>query len=229
MNKIVVDIETSAIDRAADYIEPPSAPSNYKDETKIAEFVKSAKQAAIDKCGLDPDLGRIVALGWMFEGQDEPTVRTCRAEVEEAAVLKELWKHVVLASGTHRPMVTFNGNGFDLPFLMRRSLYLGIVYPHLNIDRFRTNHIDLMARLTFNGVLKPHSLKFYAKRFCLPVDDSVSGADVPSLVRENTSESWAQIAAHCRSDVLTTYLLASRMQLIDFDPRALPREAELTA
>jgi uncharacterized protein YprB with RNaseH-like and TPR domain len=227
--KLVLDIETCPIDRAADYIEEPSAPANYKNPEAIASYIATAKQAAVDKCGLDPDLGRIVALGWMLEGQEEPTVRTCRAEVDEAQALKELWRLVEMPSGAHRVLVTFNGNGFDLPFLMRRSLYLGMVYPHLNIDRYRTNHLDLLAKLTYNGLLKAHSLKFYAKRFCLPVEDETKGADIPALVRDGSDTAWQAIHDHCRADVLTTYLLASRLQLIDFDPRALPREAELTA
>jgi hypothetical protein len=104
-----------------------------------------------------------------------------------------------------------------------------MVYPHLNIDRYRTNQLDLLAKLTYNGLLKAHSLKFYAKRFCLPVEDETKGADIPALVRDGSDTAWQAIHDHCRADVLTTYLLASRLQLIDFDPRALPREAELTA
>lgn len=227
--KLILDIETAPCERAADFLEDPKPPSNYKNPEAIASYVENAKVEALAKCGLDPDLGRIVALGWMLEGQEEPTVRTCRAEVDEADALKELWRLVVLPSGAHRPLVTFNGNGFDLPFLMRRSLYLGMVYPQLNIDRFRTTHIDLMAKLTFNGILKAHSLKFYAKRFCLPVEDDTKGADIPALVRDGSDTAWRAIHDHCKADVLTTYLLASRLQLIDFDPRALPREAELTA
>jgi hypothetical protein len=227
---LVLDLETAAIDRAPEFVETPTAPSNYKDEAKIAAYVADAKQAAIDKCGLDPDLGRIVCLGWMLEGRDiEPIVVPCRAEVDEAVALREFWKEVLLPNGSHRRIVTFNGLGFDLPFLMRRSLYLGVVYPHLNIDRYRTPHIDLCARLSFNGVLKPHSLRFYAKRFSLPIDeDPVIGSDIPHLIRDGSDTSWRAIQNHCKSDVRTTYLLASRLQYIDYDETVDPRDRELS-
>ena len=128
----------------------------------------------------------------------------------------------------HRKLITFNGNGFDLPYLMRRSLYLGVAYPHLNINRYKTPHIDLMARLSFNGVLKAHSLAFYAKRFSLPIDpDVVTGAEISGLVRDGSDEAWQKIAEHCASDVRTTYLLASRLQYVDFDEDIDPRDQEV--
>jgi hypothetical protein len=111
---------------------------------------------------------------------------------------------------------------------MRRSLYLGVPYPHLNIDRWRSPHIDLMARLSFNGVLKPHKLSFYAKRFALPIDpDPLTGADIGALVKAGTDVCWRAIMNHCASDVRTTYLLASRLQLIDYDDQVDPRDQAL--
>jgi hypothetical protein len=224
---LVIDLETAAIDRAGEFVETPSAPANYKDEAKIAAYIEEARQTSINRCGLDPDLGRIVCGGFMLEGRDdEPVVIPCRTERDEALFLRDLWKEVVLPNRAHRTIITFNGLSFDLLFLMRRSLYLGVVYPHLNIDRYRTSHVDLCARLSFNGVLKPHSLQFYAKRFSLPVEpDPISGADIPAMVKDGSDTSWKMIQRHCRSDVLTTYLLASRLQYVDYDENVDPREA----
>jgi hypothetical protein len=196
---------------------------------KIEADIAQRSAEIFDRCGLDPDLGRIVCGGYMLEGTDiEPVVSLCRTEQEEAVWLRDVWARVVLTTGAHRRLVSFNGLTFDLPFLMRRSLYLGVVYPLLNLDRYRTPHLDLMQRLSFNGAIKAHSLAFYAKRFSLPLEpDEITGADVPALVRDGSDEAWAKIARHCASDVLTTYLLASRLQLVDHDVRMDPRDSDM--
>jgi hypothetical protein len=44
-------------------------------------------------------------------------------------------------------------------------------------------------------------------------------------VKDGSDTSWKMIQRHCRSDVLTTYLLASRLQYVDYDENVDPREA----
>jgi predicted PolB exonuclease-like 3'-5' exonuclease len=201
-----VDIETAAIDDAAQYIEPVEAPANYKDPAKIAEYVTSATAKAVDRCGLDPDLCRIVALGWMFPGEPSPQVRVCKTVTEEKDTLEYFWRDVQEAT-----LVTFNGLKFDLPVLMRRSLYLGIPYPRLSLDRYRTPHIDLFNQLTYNGTIQGHSLKFYLSRFNIATDDLTSGKDIAALVKAGE---WAAVATHCQSDVIGTKDLALRIGAI---------------
>jgi predicted PolB exonuclease-like 3'-5' exonuclease len=201
-----VDIETAAIDDAAQYIEPVEAPANYKDPAKIAEYVATAQAKAVDRCGLDPDLCRIVALGWMFPGEPSPQVRVCKTVTEEKDTLEYFWRDVQEAT-----LVTFNGLKFDLPVLMRRSLYLGIPYPRLSLDRYRTPHIDLFNQLTYNGTIQGHSLKFYLSRFNIATDDLTSGKDIAALVKAGE---WAAVATHCQSDVIGTKDLALRIGAI---------------
>jgi hypothetical protein len=74
---LIVDLESFAITDAEQYVEPVDAPSNYKDPIKIAEYIKTAQGKSIDRCALDPDLARIVALGWMFPSDAKPIVVTC--------------------------------------------------------------------------------------------------------------------------------------------------------
>lgn len=199
----ICDIETAAIDDAAQYIEPVEAPANYKKPEAIAEYIANATAKAVDRCGLDPDLCRIVALGWMFPGEPSPQVRVCRTDTEERDTLEYFWRDVKGAT-----LVTFNGLKFDLPVLMRRSLYLGIPYPMLSLDRYRTTHIDLFNKLTFNGTIQGHSLKFYLSRFNIANDDLTSGKDIAALVKAGE---WGAVVDHCTSDVLGTYQLAQRI------------------
>jgi hypothetical protein len=233
--EIVVDIETCAIEDVDQYLDPvePLMPpdldaiqpaKNLVDPAKIAaDIEKRRKQAVedyeravreqerkraerIDGCGLDPDLCRVAAIGWQFAGEPSPQVRVCRTTSEERDALEYFWRDAM-----DRTFVTFNGLTFDLPVLMRRSLYLGIGYPLLNLDRYRTPHIDLLRTLTFNYAIDRkywHGLKFYLARFGYAVDDLHTGADIAGLIKAGD---WAAVAAHCEADVKGTHWLAQRI------------------
>jgi hypothetical protein len=210
MSALIVDIECCGIDTASDYLEPVEAPSNYKDTAKIEAYIKEAMAKAIDRCALDPDLCRIVALGaGEVEGHD--TVLICRDEETEAAALEALGKRITNAAGVARTIVSFNGFGYDLPVLMRRAQYLGVNFPVLNIDKYRSPHIDLMQRLSFNGAIKPHGLRFYASRFGMVVNDPSTGADIAALVKAGD---WKAVEEHCLADLAQTRFLAQKLRLI---------------
>ncbi len=209
MSAIIVDIECVGIDNAADYLEPPEAPSNYKDPQKIADYIAEATTKAVERCGLDPDLCRIVALGVGFSlGSD--VVSICKTEAEETAALKLFWG-AVTDTGLVRPVLSFNGFGYDLPVLMRRSQYLGVEHPVLSLDRYRSPHIDLMQRLTWNGAIKAHKLSFYASRFGWPVVDTVDGSQIAELVKAGD---WKAVESHCLNDLAQTRFIAQKLKLI---------------
>lgn len=200
--RVILDIETCALPDAAGFLEPVEAPSNYRDPLKIAEFIANKQYEQVQRASLDLDLARIVAIGIQFEGE-EPEVLTAQTS-DESLMLAWLWKCV-----EQRVTIGYGTLDFDLPMCLRRSLYLGLQTPDINIDRYRTPHIDLIQKLSFNGKFKWRSLDFYSKRFQLPVpDDSVTGADVARLVAEGN---WAAVADHCESDLRKVTALAQRM------------------
>lgn len=204
----IVDIEAASIDGAADFLEPVSAPANYKDPAKIADYIAEAQQAALSKCALDPDLARIVAVGIADPLDGGVQVITARTEAEERALLTLTWQ--ALAGQT--TIVGYNILGYDLPVLLRRSLYLGVQAPAIQIDKYRhPSVIDLMQLLSFNGAIKFRGLKFYAKRFGLPCEDTVSGADIPALV---AAGDFAKVESHVTSDVRLTLALAARLGVV---------------
>src|SRR6185369_11577818 len=149
MRHLIIDVETVAIDDVATYLEPVSAPSNYKDEAKIAAYIAEETKRQTDKAALDIDLARIVAIGYYIEFPDQSVdgnVLLCKDETQEMTNLGKLWDtfwKVYVPGGT--VAVTFNGLAYDLPLLLRRSLYLGVTAPKLQLDRFRhPDAIDLM-------------------------------------------------------------------------------------
>lgn len=202
--RLIFDIETAPLAEAAEYIEPAEAPANYKDPVKIAEYIASKTAEQIDKCGLDVDLCRVVALGFWIEGTEEPLALTLE-QSSEADLLRTFW--TMVATGHH--LVGFNCLGFDLPVLLRRSLYLGITTPNVQIDRYKHPTVtDLMQLLSFNGTLKLRGLAFYAKRFGFNVVDELTGADVGRAVMEGR---WEDVEAHVKADVRKTAMLAEKL------------------
>ncbi len=210
MSALVFDVESVAIDGAAEYLEPATAPSNYKDPAAIANFIEKANAEQLAKAALDVDLARIVAIG-MSDGMSTH-VCTAQNEGEETAIIAAFW----LKLGTSprlddRPtLIGFNCLAFDLPLLLRRSLYLGIKPPQVNVGKYRHDGVrDLMMELSFDGALRYRGLKFYAKRLGLDVPaDSYNGSDIAALV---AAGNWDGVMSHCRADVDSTVALAKRM------------------
>lgn len=232
---VIVDCETFPIDDAEQYLEPLTPPTppdldailparNLVDPVKIADDIQKkrtkavedyeaslvaydiARQERIDRCALDIDMNRIVVLGWMFPADPAPQVRVCKTATDERDTLETFWRD---AAG--HTLVTFGGLTFDLPVLMRRSLYLGVRYPTLSVDKYRSEHIDLLRTLTFNYAIERkywHGLKFYLARFGIASEDMTTGADVAALVKAND---WKAVAAHCEADVKGTRELALRI------------------
>lgn len=201
---IVLDLETIAIDDAASYVRPAA---NLKDEAKIRASIE--ERAA--KAALHPWLCRIIALGWCEEGEDVERVEVAPSESSERIMLREFWGVVTSGNTGVRPIVTFNGLTFDLPVLMVRSLLLGVKYPTLNLDRFRTPHIDLFQRLSFGDREKGMSLKLYAQRCGFDVSDVFGGKEVAQLYEDGNLDA---IKSHCASDVRLTRQLAERLGVL---------------
>lgn len=130
----------------------------------------------------------------------------------ETGLLEKWWE--ILAK---RPaeLVSFNGRGFDAPFLMLRSAALGI-RPSVNLmagTKFRYDrHTDLADELAFYGfsrgigALKRFNLDFYCKAFGIvsPKEEGVSGDMVGKLFEQGDHRT---IAAYCVRDVFSTWEL----------------------
>lgn len=201
--RVVFDIETAPLAGAEDYIESAEAPGNYKDADKIAAYVADKNAEALSKCALDVDLCTVATIGIWSEYSEKVIVLR---HPEEAELLKLFWEGI---DGHH--VVGFNCLAFDLPVLLRRSLYLGVPTPSIQIDRFKHPQVsDLMMMLSFNGALKFRGLSFYCKRFGINVPDPMTGADVALAVSEGR---WDDVEAHVIADVTKTKLLASRLGL----------------
>jgi 3'-5' exonuclease len=123
---------------------------------------------------------------------------------------------------TCQTMVTFNGRGFDLPVLETRALKYGLSLPRyfgtLDTRNYRGNrysdrfHIDLCDFLgNFGAVYRRGSLDVLSKLIGLPGKYMIAGEDVEYLHRQGRQK---EINQYCMTDVLQTYLLFLRVELL---------------
>ena len=109
-------------------------------------------------------------------------------------------------------VVSFHGKGFDLPVLALRSLKHGVPTPAWSAATRRGggDHYDMRELLA--GQAAPAPLDLYAKLVGLPGKGEVAGDDVQELYAAGDLD---RIAAYCVTDVVQTYLLFLRHQLVE--------------
>ncbi|MCX6136891.1 MAG: ribonuclease H-like domain-containing protein [Ignavibacteriales bacterium] len=124
----------------------------------------------------------------------------------EKEMLEEFWKIIP----SYDEFITFNGRGFDCPFLMTRSGMLGVrVTRNLMLNRYDRQHCDLLEQLTFYGATRRFSLDFYCKSFGFesPKSKGITGLDMKELVEQKR---FRDIAEYCYGDVVATGELHNR-------------------
>jgi predicted PolB exonuclease-like 3'-5' exonuclease len=130
---------------------------------------------------------------------DEPARETKRAEIWDVA------KH-------YDSVVTFNGRGFDVPFIYLRSALRNVPISKKNWLGYRyavEPHCDLAEQFTFYGVsgregaARRFNLDFYCKAFGIesPKSHGVTGMDVNTLM---AGGKFREIAEYCLRDVRAT-------------------------
>ena len=136
-------------------------------------------------------------------------------------------------------LVSWNGSGFDLPVLNYRALKHGVVahkyweigetdrdFRYNNyLSRFHWRHIDLMDVLSGYGASSRASLDTAAQLIGLPGKLGLGGAHVWSAYQRGE---LAAIRDYCETDVLNTYLIYLRFQLVrgELDPVAYQGELQ---
>lgn len=210
---LAFDIETVPMPNVDEYlIEPINPPKNYVDPAKKASYVLEKRKEQIENAGLDLDLCEVVCIA--VDGSRGSSY-VDRRLLDERHMLETFWRWV---PGCR--LIGFNNRRFDLPILLRRSLYLGVPAPAINLDKYRSDGIvDLSDVLSFGRIDLVRSLAFYAKRLGIPHDDSVKGEQIAQLVAEGR---WDDVANHCRADVATTVAIARRLGYV---PQDVPAEA----
>ncbi len=227
MAKLVFDIETSALplqnfDAAQqEYLfrEVEKLTEDGARETKRAEIQRqfnlwplTARVVCIAMLNADTARGQALFIADDFEPDgDEAGPVEFVPLPDEVELLTAFWdvaKH-------YETVVTFNGRGFDVPFIYLRSAVLNVPISRKNWlgYRFQTEpHCDLAEQLTFynvsgrEGAARRVNLDFYCKAFGIesPKSFGVTGMDVNDLMAQGR---YREIAEYCLRDVQATVLL----------------------
>lgn len=226
MAKLVFDIETSAL--PLDRFDEVQQEYLFRECGRIAdETERESRRAEIHRqCSLWPFTAQIICIAMLnadssrgqvlftAEDHEETQPETGPVEfiacVDEAELLTAFWdvaKH-------YDTVVTFNGRGFDVPFVYLRSALLNV--PITRKDwlgyRYQTEpHCDLAEQFTFYGVsgrdgaARRFNLDFYCKAFGVdsPKAHGVTGMDVHQLMAEGR---FREIAEYCLRDVQATVM-----------------------
>jgi DNA polymerase elongation subunit (family B) len=227
MAKLVFDIETSAL--PLERFDEAQQEYLFRECQRIPEeAARAARHAEIrQQCSLWPFTAQVVCIAMLnaetargkvlftAEDHDEPAGESGPVEfvpcVDEAELLTEFWE----VARHYDTIVTFNGRGFDVPFVYLRSALLNVPITRKNWlgYRFQTDpHCDLAEQLTFYGVsgrdgaARRFNLYFYCKAFGIesPKSHGVTGMDIGSLLAEGR---FREIAEYCLRDVKATVLL----------------------
>lgn len=208
-NYTIIDIATAGIADAAQFLEPVQAPANYRKPEAIAAYIEEKTAEQAERCGLDVDLCRITGIG--VKTPSESWVATATSEAEENEVLGAV-AALIRKQGENAPLIGYNAQKFDWPVLMRRALYLGIDFPVINLDRYRSPHVDLFAKLTNFGQLPGHSLRFYAARLgWLDIHKPLMGDEE---ARVFATGKWDELADSITHDVEATYRLSKWLGVV---------------
>jgi predicted PolB exonuclease-like 3'-5' exonuclease len=136
----------------------------------------------------------------------------------EEALAREFWARAERFAGC---MVTFNGRRFDFPVLELAALRYGIAAPTHFAEgaaasraRYSTErHLDLYDYLTnfgASGALRG-GMDLLLKMIGLPGKMEVDGSQVQELYEQGRLD---EIHRYCRSDVVQTYFLFLRVELM---------------
>lgn len=214
MKRLYFDIETQANPEALESAPEPKAAGNLKDPEKIVADIASKKAELIERAALDPDYGKILSIGWATDPDTKDMTvlvtgekDSMEVEMTESMVIDSFWSALDNCQGA---CVGFNIISFDLPYIMRRSMALGIKPPLVPfMARFRTEPITDLYPIMY-GWQPGKGLKAIAKLYGLIVlAPDVDGSMVHTLTTE-------ELVKYQVSDVFLTQQLYNRMNGIYF-------------
>ncbi len=222
MTRVVFDIETLALpldsfdQSSREYLFKFADTEEKVEETKqnLNLHALTSQVVAIALFNPDSSMGKV-----LFQSDKKEEFTSADGLVQyksgsEKEILEEFWKLIP----SYHQFITFNGRGFDCPFLMVRSALLN-VQPTRNLVPYRydpSQHCDLLEQLTFYNTTRRFNLDFYCKSFGIdsPKAHGITGLDMGMLVQEKR---YHDIAEYCLGDARATAELFRRWnQYLDF-------------
>ncbi len=226
MATLVFDIETSQLplenfdETQQEYLfrEAGKLTDPIARETKRAEIQRmfnlwplTAQVVCLAMLNADTGRGQVLFIADDYEADTASGAVEFVPCADETELLAQFWE----ASQKFNRIVTFNGRGFDVPFLYLRSAVLNVPISRKDWLGYRYQiepHCDLAEQFSFYGVsgregaARKFNLDFYCKAFGIesPKSHGVSGMDVNDLMAQGR---YHEIAEYCLRDVHATVAL----------------------
>ncbi len=191
-----------------------------------AEVAAQAFAARREKTGSDflqHHLHQVAAISCVFRDDEGFRVRSLGSlDDAEPKLIQDFYRIVERYTPQ---LVSWNGGGFDLPVLNYRALIHGINAARFwemgdedrdfkwnnYLSRYHTRHLDLMDHLAMYTGRANAPLDDLAKLCGFPGKMGVDGSQVWSLYQEGRLQ---EIRDYCETDVVNTYLVYCRYQLL---------------
>jgi DNA polymerase elongation subunit (family B) len=224
LSRVIFDIETAgkdfeAIDKPTQgyllrYAETDDEKEGIKDS--LSFYPLTAEIVAIGMLDADTQKGSV-----FFQTTGDPLLPfeedNIRYETgSEKEIITKFWNVVK----GHKHFITFNGRGFDCPFILVRSA-VHKIRPSKDLmpNRYNDTHIDLLDQLTFFGASRRRfSLDMWCRTFGIksPKEDGITGYEVKDLFKAGRC---FDIAKYCAGDLKATReLLLYWENYIKFSP-----------
>jgi hypothetical protein len=184
---------------------PEGAWEAYREGRCLPSELRAIERALVQRFAPEPEYGRLVSLGLAHTGRPalSSVVLTASGAGEEAGVLQAFWQMLSKSPTPDRQLVTYGGMRWGLPFLVRRTLLLGLAPSvPLPLGRARLEtHFDVDAVLGNWDARRSRPLELAALQYALPgpwsVAEDAAGADTAATIR-------AAVAAGDRETVRVT-------------------------
>ncbi len=217
MSRVVVDIETCGV---------PFESLDAASQEYFTHYAKSEEEATAQKdlTGLWPVTAEIITIGMLnpdtgrgqvlFQDNDTHIPPWEEGNIifstgSEREILQKFWEEVQ----KFHAIITFNGRGFDAPFLILRSMVRGVrITKNLMPPRFQSDsHCDLLEQLTFFGATRKFNLDVYCKAFGIPTpkDGGIEGKEVGAA---HAAGRYVDIAKYNARDLHATAALFKKWE-----------------
>ncbi len=205
-------------------------------DSEVAEFAFQKQRAKNGSDFLPLHLQRVVVISCAMRSDEGFRVWSlAEPKSGEGEIIQRFYDGI----GKYTPqIVSWNGGGFDLPVLHYRGLIHGVTAPRYwdlgeddrdfkwnnYISRYHTRHLDLMDLLAM-----------YQPRGSAPLDELAKLMGFPGKLGMDGSAVWGawqdgkidDIRDYCETDVVNTYLVYLRFQLMRGQLSAKAHAAEV--
>ncbi|MEO5358885.1 MAG: ribonuclease H-like domain-containing protein [Nitrospirota bacterium] len=234
MSRVIFDIETAGADlesfdpEVQDYL---LRLAKTEDEIQLVKeslsfYPNTAEIVAIGM--LNPDTGKGVVYYQAPEDNNAQAAEAVPELIEENGITyrpgteKEIIEGFWDVIRKYDKFVTFNGRGFDCPFIMIRSAVHNVKPTRdLMPNRYGNEHIDLLDKLTFFGAARRRfSMDMWCRTFGIksPKSEGVTGYDVKEMFNSGRHK---EIAVYCAGDLWATRELLFKWEgYIKYPPEA---------